>query len=266
MNIEGKIVVITGASSGIGAATAKAMAHKAGCVLLLARTQAALEKVAAEIAAEGGTARPYPVDLADPQAVQHTANAIHREVGAPAIVVNNAGAGRWLFVEETDPAEAMQMMMVPYLAAFGVTHAFLPEMLVRQSGHIVNVTSVACYSPWPGATAYAAARWAMRGFTQALRADLYGTGVRVTLVAAGHVLSPYFEHNPGTLERIPRIARLYPKLAPEQVAEAIVSGVERNRREIVLPFSLWLTLLAHRILPGPIDGLVTRTGWKHART
>ncbi len=169
MNISRRVALVTGASSGIGAATAKAIARRGGRVLLVARSKPALAQVAAEICANGGAAHVYPADVADPAEVDRLARAIMDEVGTPDILINNAGAGRWLSVEETDPAEVAQMMAVPYFAAFYVTRAFLPAMLRRGSGHIVNLSSPICYLAWPGAAAYGAARWAMRGFTMHLR-------------------------------------------------------------------------------------------------
>ena len=144
MLIRGCAAVVTGASSGIGAATAVALACRgARAVVLLARTASALEEVAAEVRACGATSLPRAVDLADAAAVAEVAAAIQHEIGAPDLIVNGAGAGRFLFVEETSAADAAAMMAVPYLAAFHVTRAFLPAMLARQSGHIVNVTSPA---------------------------------------------------------------------------------------------------------------------------
>jgi len=172
MMINGKLVLVSGASSGIGAATAKAMASAGGRVVLLARRKEALDQVAVEITSAGRQAWIYSVDLADAEAVAAVAKQITEERGTPDIIINNAGAGRWLFVDETSPAEAVQMMAVPYFAAFNVTHAFLPATLRRNSGHIVNISSVGSRFVWPGATTYLAARWAVRGFTEALRADL----------------------------------------------------------------------------------------------
>jgi short-subunit dehydrogenase len=153
----------------------------------LSRTQTALEAVAAEITAHGDTTRVYPVDLTDLTTATQVARLIQTEVGTPDILINNAGAGRWLFVEETSPAEAVQMMAMPYFAAFAMTHAFLPAMRQRRRGQIINVTSIASYTVWSGATGYIAARWALRGFMKALRADLYGSGIEVTFVTAGKV-------------------------------------------------------------------------------
>jgi short-subunit dehydrogenase len=263
MQINGRTALITGASSGIGAATARAIARKGGRVILLARTKSALESLAAEITASGGQTHAYPVDLSDAQAVDQTAKAIAVEIGTPDILINNAGAGRWLFVEETSPEEMVSMMAVPYFAAFYVTRAFLPDMLRRNSGHIVMVTSPASRIAWPGATAYSVARWAMRGFSEALRADLRGTGIQVTLFTSGKVTSSYFENNPGSEERLPGVSRLVPTIIPEQAADAIVRGIERNKREVVVPLMLKLFYLQHNVVPRFIEWLVAVTGWKH---
>ena len=263
--IKGSVVVVTGASSGMGAAIAKAMAKAGGRVALLARSKEDLDKVAAEIASAGSQARVYPVDLADAGAVAAVARRITQEMGAPDIIINNAGRGRWLFVDETSPDEAVQMMAVPYFAAFNVTHAFLPAMLKKNSGHIVNVSSVGSRFVWPGATAYLAARWAVRGFTEALRADLDGTGIGVTLYESGTVRSPYWEHNPGSRERVPKMGNLIPELTPEQVGDAIVKGVERNKRLVVIPFMMRMTYWQHALFPRVVQWLMTKTGYRRPK-
>jgi short-subunit dehydrogenase len=149
-------------------------------VLLLARNEDALVRVAADITAAGGKARIYPVDLSDPDHTAAIARRILGEIGAPGILVNNAGIGQWKFLEDTTPKEIQDMMALPYFAAAWLTGAFLPAMRARDSGHIVNISSVGSRFVWPGATAYLAAQWAVRGFTEALR-DLYGSGIGVTL-------------------------------------------------------------------------------------
>jgi short-subunit dehydrogenase len=265
MKIEGTIALVTGASSGIGEATAKAFAKKGSRnVLLLSRTEEQLKRVANETIVDGGTASLFPIDLSDAQAVARVAERITREIGTPDILVNNAGAGSWMSVDETSPEEAIQMMALPYFAAFFVTRAFLPEMLQRKSGHIVNITSASAFSGIPGSTAYSAARWAMRGFSEALEAELHGTGIGVSLFASSTVLTSYFDNNPGTYERIPKISRLIRELTPQEAAEAIVRGVERNRRLIVIPFMLKSLILLDKILPSLTQRLVIQTGWKRS--
>lgn len=262
MNWQGKLAVVTGASSGIGAATARLIAEKGGRVVLLARTEEKLQQVSAGISQTGGRSSFYPVDLTNPHATAYIAQQILIDQGVPDLLINNAGAGRWLTVMETDPEEAMQMMAAPYFAAFNTTHAFVPAMLNQNRGHILNVTSLACYIGFPGATGYIAARWAMRGFTEGLRGDLHRTPIGVTLFAAGKVDTPYFAHNPGSEARLPGLSRLMPTLTETQTAAALVKGVEQRKREVVVPAMGAVLLFFNRFFPRLVESLLYRTGWQ----
>ncbi|HZJ12307.1 MAG TPA: SDR family NAD(P)-dependent oxidoreductase, partial [Methyloceanibacter sp.] len=199
-----KLVLITGASSGIGEATAKRYGASGAHVLLLARNPERLAGVADSIRRAGGSAAPYAVDLADPSAIEETSARIKREAGTPDILINNAGAGRWRPLVETTAEEALHMIEVPYLAAFNLTRAFLPDMLERGSGGLVFITSPASYLAWPNASAYIAARRAIAGLAEVLQSELKGKGVFVTLVVLGTVETPYWEHNPGSRENMPK--------------------------------------------------------------
>lgn len=262
MNLRGETVLVTGASSEIGAATAVAFGREGARVVLLARREAELEKVGASVRAAGGTALAVAVDLSDPHAVSAAMERVLAEAGVPAVVVNNAGAGRWLSPEETPPEEVVSMMAAPYFAAFWVTRAVLPGMLARGSGRIVNVTSPVSFIAWPGATAYAAARWAMRGFHEALSADLAETGVGVTLATFGKVSSDYFTTNAGSEERVPKISKLVPTLTPDEAAAALVAGVRDEDRTIIAPFMLRLFLGLNRVVPGVVSWITRRTGYR----
>ncbi len=127
------------------------------------------------------------------------------------------------------------MVAVPYLAAFNLTRELLGAMRERGTGHIVNVTSVASRLVWSNAAAYIASRWAMEGFTRALRAELWGPGIGVTLAMFGTVDSPYWEHNPGSRDRLPKPARRIHALTPQEAASAVVAAIERGRRLVVRP-------------------------------
>ena len=131
------------------------------------------------------------------------AETIIGEHGVPDVLVNNAGAGQWKPFVETSADEARAMMALPTLAAFAVTRAFLPAMLERGSGQVAFVTSPASFMVWPNASAYIAARFALRGLAEALRAELRHTPVGVTLVTLGAVASPYWQHNPGSRQFLP---------------------------------------------------------------
>lgn len=262
MDIKNKIVLITGASSGIGEATARAMAKKGANVLLTARTKEALDKIVSEIQQSGGTASAVAVDLTDAAAVEKAAAAIRENTGIPDIIVNNAGIGRWLSVDETSFSEVQQMMAAPYFSAFFTTKCFLADMLKRNSGFIINITSPAAYVAIPGATAYTASRWAMRGFSKALEADLRQTGIKVCLVVPGKVSSSYFANNPGSEERIPAISNIYKTLSPEEVANIIINAIEKNKKEVVVPYLMKMTMYFHRMFPGIMEWMVASTGLK----
>lgn len=262
MDIHGKTVVITGASSGIGAATAKAMASCGARLALLARNQEALQNIASKICAIGRKARPYPVDLSNAEAVAKVARTITADLGVPDILVNNAGAGCFRFIEETSPEEAVAMMAAPYFAAFNVTRTFLPDMMKRGTGCIANITSPASRIVWPGATAYTAARWAMRGFTKALRADLAHTNISVSLIVPPKVSSGYWEHNPGSEERLPKIAKILPTISPERAAQGILAAIEKEAREYVFPLRLKLVYGLDAVSPRLVEWLVKVTGYR----
>jgi short-subunit dehydrogenase len=231
-----RIALITGASSGIGEATATRYAASGAQVVLVARNAGRLDAVAAAIRRDGGSATPYVADLADATAIAEVSARIARDLGTPDILINNAGAGRWLPLIETSAEEASAMIAVPYLAAFKLTRAFLPEMLLRRSGAIAFVTSPASFLAWPNASGYIAARRAVAGLADALRTEVKGTGVTVTLVVLGTVDSPYWEHNPGSREHLPASnATLLPTLTTTEAAEAIFTGVETGARIVVKP-------------------------------
>lgn len=261
MTLRDATVVVTGASSGLGAAIAEEAARRGAHVLLLARSDERLREVASRIEAGGGKATRYVVDLADADAVQRVcAQMVADRGGPPDVLVNNAGAGRWRRVQETPAGEVVDSMAAPYFAAFWMTSALVPAMIARRRGHVVTVTSLASPFVLPGTAAYTAARWALRGFHEALRLDLAGTGVGTTLFAAGQIATPYFEKNGvDTVRQTPWIARIVPVLTPAAAASALLDGVERNRREVVTPRLMLSFLWMHRLSPRLVEWLIRST-------
>lgn len=262
MNLKDKLMLITGASSGIGAATAKLAAKEGARIILVARSKDKLEQVAEEIRRAGGTAYTPVLDVTDPQAVAMLEKSVTAEIGIPDIPFNNAGGGRWLRTEETSPEEAAEMMSAPYLAAFYVTRAFLPAMLKRNSGLVINMTSIGGFMPWPGATAYLAARYAMRGFHEGLRADLYGSKVRAMLTAFAKVESEYWQNNPESLKNLPAAQKMIPVLTSEQTAQAIVNGIRWNLYFVFAPLMFGVILMLHYLFPPIANWVVFNTGNK----
>lgn len=230
-----RLAVVTGGSSGIGAATAAALAGDGWKVVIVARGSDALLAVRDRLVAAGGDVVAEVADASAGEAVLEMARRVAAAHGVPDAIVNAAGAGEWRFIEETPPDLAAQMMGAPYAAAFNVTHAFMAGMLARGSGVIVHVGSPGSLVPWPGATAYTAARWALRGLHEALRQDLRGTGLHSCHVIFGEVTSPYFETNAVPRTNLPNLNRWVKAVSPRQCAEVITATIERPRAQVAYP-------------------------------
>jgi short-subunit dehydrogenase len=265
MELAGRVMLVTGASSGIGAEIARAGARRGADLILVARGRRSLESLADDLRALGADVTVRPADLADPAEAGALAAQLVAARRVPDVLVNNAGAGRWRAVDENEPGESLQQISVPYLAAFELTRGLVGAMIERGVGHVANMTSAAAYFFFPGANGYANARWAMRAFDGHLREDLRGTGVGTTLIVPAEVDSPYFEHNPGSRERVPRIGRVLGHLDPAQVAERAVGAIERERRVVHIPRRLVAFEFSARHFPRTTQALVTGTGWTRPR-
>jgi short-subunit dehydrogenase len=150
------------------------------------------------------------------------------------------------------------MLAVPYLAALNLTREFLGPMLSRGHGEIVNVTSVASYLAWPGATAYTAARRAVEGFNAALRADVYGSAIGIMLAVFGTVETAYWEHNPGSRERLPKPAGRMRALSPEEAAAALVAGIEKGACTVVKPAIFRLLFMLNALFPAQTESIMCK--------
>jgi NADP-dependent 3-hydroxy acid dehydrogenase YdfG len=255
--------VITGASSGIGAATAAALAARSWRVVLVARRAERLDRLATAVSDAGGEAMVECLDCSNGTRVKSMAERVHRAWGPPSLVVNSAGAGIWRFLEETSHEEIDAMIGAPYLAAAHTSRAFLGHMIAAGNGQLIHIGSPASVIPWPGATAYTASRWALRGLHEALCQDLRGTGVDSSLIYFGEVSSEYFEVNPGSHEHIPTLGSWIPVSTPERCAEIILDVVRRPRPVLFYPFPLRLMAWAAAIAPGPTRWFIARTGRRH---
>ncbi len=246
------LALVTGASSGVGRATAIALRARGWEVIAVARRESELAALAQDCGAET-----LALNAADPEAVDRLAATFKGRT--PDVIVNAAGAGRWHRLENTSPAEARAMMDAPFFAAFLVTRAFLPAMLKRGAGQIIHVNSPAAYQPWPHSALYAASRGALRSIHEALRQDLAGSGVISSHITFGKVSSDYFISNPGTEERLPRIAKTFRTLSPEACATLILRLIDRPRAEAVHPPLMAFYLKVWRIWPGLVRWLIRIT-------
>jgi short-subunit dehydrogenase len=225
-----RVVIITGASSGIGRAVALRLGRPGTTVVLAARRQAELAGVAAEIEANGGTAVAVPTDLRDPAQI----TALVEKAGTVDVLINNAGVGGSASVL-TDDAAVTAMVDVNLLAPIRLMRAVIPSMKAAGSGSIVNIGSVAGEIGISGA--YSATKFALRGMNDSVRRELAGTGIGVTLIEPGHIATGLTAHRKG---RMP---------GPEVVVDAIERALRRPRRRIVVPFRYRLAMAAASALP-----------------
>lgn len=260
MGMRDKVVVITGASRGIGAELARQLAKEGAVLALSGREVALLEQVSAECKALGGTAQVFPADVAKEadcrRMVEHAATSFGR-IDA---LVNNAGATMWgRFDEITDLGILERIMDVNYMGAVRCTHFALPH-LKKSGGLIVGVASLTGLTGVPTRTGYAASKHAMRGFFDSLRIELDGTGVGVTMVYPGFVGTGIRENANGPGGKPAPIDPVDPKdvMTPETCARLIREAMAARRREVVMTLrgkmGPWLKLVA----PSVVDGIAKR--------
>jgi NADP-dependent 3-hydroxy acid dehydrogenase YdfG len=222
--------VVTGASSGIGAATARMLADAGHPVVLGARRHDRCEEVAEKIRADGGTAHAVLLDLADPGSVEDFVTAAEQLVGAVDIVVSNAGHTQPGTSIESSAADFQTHLDVNVLGAQALLRGFAPAMVRRAHGDVVFVTSEVVQEPRPGMAAYVTSKWAVEGLARAMQMELDGTGVRVSIVRPGPTVSemgrdwdPAVTHELITEWQRWGLARHSNFLAPEGVAGAVLA-------------------------------------------
>jgi len=186
---ERRPVVVTGASSGIGRATAEALAAQGHPVVIGARRLGELETIAASIRADGGEAHALHLDLADPDSVARFVDAALAAVGAVEVVVANAARNQVGAILETPPAELDAVLEVNVGGTHRLVSALLPPMVERRRGDVVVVTSDVVTNPRPSMAAYVTSKWGLEGYVRALQMELEGSGVRVSIVRPGPTLT-----------------------------------------------------------------------------
>ena len=227
--LSGKAVAITGASSGIGEATALTLAKAGASVALGARRKDRIDELAARIEDEGGTAVALEVDVSDEAAARGFVEAAHERFGRLDTLVNNAGVMLLGPVEQADSEDWRTMVNVNLLGLMYCTHAALPIMLGQESGDIVNISSVAGRFARAGNAVYAATKFGVGAFSEGLRNEITERGVRVTLIEPGFVDTELQGHNTGeVLETLEAMREhLRDPLRAQDIANGILYAVSQ---------------------------------------
>jgi NAD(P)-dependent dehydrogenase (short-subunit alcohol dehydrogenase family) len=266
MSARAQTVVVTGASAGVGRATAIAFAQRGWNVALLARGEAGLAAAAADVERAGGRALVCPTDVADAEAVQAAARRTETELGPIDVWVNNAMTTVFARSWDVSPDEFRRTTEVTYLGQVYGTLAALAVMRPRDRGVIVNVGSALAYRAIPLQAAYCGAKFAGRGFTEAVRTELLADGshVQITTVHLPAIDTPQFG---WCLNRLPKHPQpVKPIYAPEVPAEAILAAALHPRRSKLLGGFNRFLVLANKVAPGVVDHFVARTSIEGQQT
>ncbi|HMC50166.1 MAG TPA: SDR family oxidoreductase [Solirubrobacterales bacterium] len=264
--MNGRVVVITGASAGVGRAAAKAFGQRGERVVLLARGEEGLDAAAEEVRAAGGEALAIPTDVADPEAVEAAAERAERELGPIDVWINDAMATIFAPFSEVEPAEYRRATEVTYLGCVWGTRAALARMVPRDRGVIVQVGSALAFRGIPLQAPYCGAKHAIEGFSESVRTELMHdrSAVRVSLVHLPAMNTPQFEIGRTKLPRHPQ--PVPPIYQPEVAAESIVWISEHRRRQLYVGAPTLKTVLGNRIAPGLVDHYLARTGYEGQQT
>src|SRR5438067_1857110 len=261
MNHTSEVVVITGASAGVGRATVRKFARRGARIALLARGIDGLEGARKEVEELGGTPLIVPVDVADANQVEEAAARIETDLGQIDIWINNAMTSVFSPIKEMTAEEFRRVTEVTYLGYVYGTLAALKRMLPRDHGVIVQVGSALAYRGIPLQSAYCAAKHAVQGFCDSLRCELLHdkSGVRLTMVQLPALNTPQFG---WVKSRLPRKAQPVPPIfQPEVAAEAVYFAAHNPRREFYIGLPSVKAIVANKIAPGLLDYILARTGY-----
>ncbi len=252
------VLLVTGASSGIGAAAARTFADAGYRVSMAARRLDRLEALEQEIEANGGQALAVAADLSAYEDIQKMVSVTLAQFRQVDVLINNAGFGRLKWLEELDPiADIQAQLQINLLAMILVAREVLPHMIERRSGHILNMSSIGGFVATPTYTAYSASKFGVRGFTEALRREVGVYGIHVTGIYPGSVKTEFKDH--AGIER--KTGQTTPealRLEPEEVAQAMLKVITRPRRTVILPWQMRFSIWMNSLFPGIVDWIIEK--------
>ncbi len=253
-SLKGRVVIITGASSGFGEHAARLFSREGCRVVLAARRQERLAYLADEIRTEGGEVLPLVTDVTQHDQILALVKATVDRYGRIDILFNNAGFGRLDWLEALDPVQDIERQIVAdLLGVIWSARAVLPQMYQQGSGHIINMSSIAGWAAPPLYSIYAAAKFGIRGFTEALRREAEPMGIRVSAIYPGSSPTEFQQHV-GTNRAKKRFSTPeWLRVTPEDVAQGVVDLAKRPRRSLFLPKIMGLSVFINSHFPGMSD-------------
>ncbi len=248
-----RVAWITGGGTGIGRALCVQLCRQGYSVLISGRRQEFLTQTARDIDEEQGAGRILALagDVRNAEFVKHAAQIVGQRYGNIDLLINNAGVNTFHTLQDTPPDEFVESFTINCLSAILCTKAVLPDMLLRRSGTVVNVSSFA--GKWASAksSAYSVSKYALTGFTDSIRQELHGSGVHVMGVYPGFVRTPMLKDRMAPHSVLERIST-----SPESMAAAILRGMKRKTRDVYHPFYVPILLKCHDWLPGAMESLL----------
>ena len=240
MEFKNKVVLVTGASSGIGREVAIEFAKKGAQIVLVARRRQNLEEIELQLRQFHTSVLVCECDISDKLQVKKMSKVVLDRFGSVDILVNNAGFAIYDSVLNLTTEEIESQIATNYLGMVYCIKSFLPVMIEKKSGHIVNVASVAASFGLPGIAPYCASKFAMLGFSEGLKHELKGTGVGITVVSPIMVRTNFFDH--PSFAKMPKYSST--SLSPKTVAKAVLQAANSPRLEIIVPsfvrIAVWL--------------------------
>jgi short-subunit dehydrogenase len=251
------VIIITGASSGIGEAAVKAFAQAGYRIVAAARRMERLQALAEEFSIEQNQILPVQTDVGEIGDIDNMVSAALDSFGQIDILFNNAGIGRFGWLESIPIEDIEAQIRVNLLGLIYTSRAVLPHMIERREGIIINMASIASFVATPTYTLYAASKHAVRGFTEALRREVSIYGIRVCGIYPGPVVTEFADHA-GAVRKTGLTTPSALRLNSEEVAAAVLGLARRPRRMLIVPWHMYAAIWMNTLFPGLLDWLVER--------